>query len=68
MTMDSQNSLMTFKETSDQVLRLPKIIGPADIAVLPNILVLIIRPIQISIREKLRVGKRVVQLPLYFEV
>jgi hypothetical protein len=59
---------MTFKETSDQVLRLPEIIGPADITVLPNLLVLIIRPIQISIREKLRVGRRVVQLPLYSEV
>ena len=67
MTMDSQNSLITFKETSDQVLRLPKIIGPADIALLPNVLVLIIRPI----REKLRVGRRdmhVFQLPLYSEV
>lgn len=64
MTMDSQNLLMTFKETSDQVLRLPEIMGPADTALLPNVLVLIIRPIQISIREKLQVG----QLPLYSEV
>lgn len=68
MTIDSQNSLTTFKERSDQVLRLPEIIGPADTAFLPNVLLLIIRPIQFSIREKLRVGKRVVQLPLYSEV
>ena len=62
---------MTFKETSDQVPRLPETIGPADIAFLPNVLVLVIRPIQISIREKLRVGRRVIhifQLPLYSEV
>ena len=59
---------MTSKATSDQVLRLPEIIGPPDIAVLPNLVVLIIRPIQISIRAKLRVGRRVIQLPLYSEV
>ena len=67
MTTDSQNLPMTFKET-DQVLRLPKIIGPADIAILPNLLVLIIRPIQTSIPKKLWTGRRVVQLPLYSEV
>lgn len=60
---------MSFKETSNQVLclQVPEIMGPADIALLPNVLVLIIRAIHISIREKLRVGRRVVQLPLYSE-